>query len=113
MVVGERVKGGAVALVVVVLASLWLASRESTNQILVDAPLGLTALRVALGPVTGWVEAARTGSIRMALWGLLPATVFTVGPLALWVTSRAWLWLVVATAVWVAVGYFYAVAISV
>jgi hypothetical protein len=110
--VGERAKQLAMSAVVVALASVWLASRESTHRILLtDAPLWFTSLRVGGGPLTGWAQAAMSGSILMALWGLVPATFFTVGPLVLWARLRSWFWLAVATLAWIAAGDFYAIAI--
>jgi hypothetical protein len=110
MAASVRVREVSAAVAVSAVVSFWLASRESTSRI-VNQPLGLIVLRVALGPVTGWIEAAQQGSTRTALWGLIPATIFTAGPLCIWVASRARLWLVIGTIVWIAAGYFYAIAI--
>jgi len=107
---GIRSKQFGAATAVIAVATLSIASLESADRILLHAPFGLRALRIALGPVTGWVEAARSGSICAALWSLIPATAFSLGGFALWITTRQWPWLVIAKAVWIAAGFYYAVA---
>ena len=111
MFMGARAKGFAGALIFIALASWWLASRDRSSEILQHHRVGTTALWIALGPLTGWITAIRLGSIIKALWSLVPATLFSVGPLILWIRGRAWPWLVVASVVWLASGYFFAVAI--
>jgi len=110
--IGKRGKSLLVAVMAVIAVSAYLASRESTAQILGGRPSLLTISGViSLGPLAGWILAARDGHAFSALWSLLPATVFSVGPLLLWISTRKTLLLVIASAVWVVAGYFYSVAI--
>lgn len=114
MALGERFKGTLGALVVAYLAGLWLASLESTKRILGgEPPLALTALRVALGPLAGWIEGALAGHLVAGLWVLAPATLFVGWLLGIWFMVRSWLMLAIATFVWISIGYFFAIAIYV
>jgi hypothetical protein len=109
-VMGERTKTFFGALFAVAAASAGLGSCDSTNRILVDPPFLRTMAWIALGPMTGWIGAAHDNHLSSAFWSLVPATLFSLGPLVLWIRSRYLFWLVVATFVWVLAGYFYAVA---
>jgi hypothetical protein len=113
LAIWKRIVGLGCAATVTVVASFLFAPGESTVGIVIDPPLGATALGIALGPVTGWIETVREGSVLMALWTLVPSTAISFGSLFLWIRGRSWLWLAVATATWIASGYFYAVAVRI
>jgi hypothetical protein len=107
---GRRTKSLLAAIAGLLVMSLWLASRPSTADILGHPWHLATAGMIALGPVTGWIVAIVMGQLASALWGLLPATLFSVGPLALWIKNGDVPWLIVATFMWLACGYLFAVA---
>jgi hypothetical protein len=90
-----------------------LASRESTAEILVGSSVLTVTAFISLGPLGGWILAAKAGQAFLALWILLPATIFSVGPLVLWITTRRLFLLVIAVTVWVVSGYFFSVVIQV
>lgn len=94
-------------------AGLLIASSESTKKIIGEAPIALTALRVASGPLVGWVEGVIAGNVLTALWFLLPGTLFIGWLLGIWFMTRSWLALGATTLVWIAMGYFFAIAIYV
>ena len=98
------------AVVVLFAVSAWLASRETTAEILMHPPVIAVTVRIALGPIGGWIQAITDGAVLTALWSLVPATLFSVGPFALWMARRGVCWLTVSMAVWIAAGYLYAVA---
>jgi hypothetical protein len=102
---------GPLILIVVAMisASAYLASRDSTAEILGGGSVLDVTGMIALGPAAGWFLAAKSGHVVSALWSLIPATVFSVGPLLLWFRVRAVFLLVVAAFAWVASGYFYSV----
>lgn len=93
--------------------SIWLASLESTEQILRTGPSATTALRIAFGPLTGLFEAVRAGEILNSLAGFVLATLCSVWPLTLWIRGGGWLWLAIATVTWIGSGYFCAVAAAI
>jgi hypothetical protein len=109
--ISDRGKSLVGTVLAVVSVSAFVASRESTTQILGrQSTLSLTSF-ISLGPLAGWILATRQGAILSALWSLIPATVFSVGPLLFWLSTRRTAWLIIATLMWLAAGYYYSVVI--
>ena len=68
---------------------------------------------MAQGPLTGWIDVAHEGSILMGLTLLIPVTLLSAVPLALWVRKPARRWLVLGTAGWIFAGYLFAIGVFV
>jgi hypothetical protein len=100
-----------VTMVTVVAVSALLASLKSTAEILMNTPILTTMVRIAIGPIIGWILAVERGEVLRALWSLIPMTLFSTGSFILWMVRGKLGWLVLSAALWVASGYLYAVAI--
>lgn len=98
----------------IVLAITLVISLASFGGVMVESPktFAVGFIVVASGPIGGWIIAAQDGSIRDALWSLLPLTTLAFGPLLLAgyrPASRRVCFAVAATA-WVIAGYYYGFA---
>lgn len=77
----DRGKSLLVAVAVIVTVSAFLASRESTAQILGGQSIVTVTAFISLGPAAGWILAPRQEHVLSAVWSLLPAPVSGVyGP---------------------------------
>jgi hypothetical protein len=106
----DKIKATLGAIVAVVALSAFAATREGTARLLGNRASFATVGGIAMGPVIGWILAITGGWVLTGLWSLVPATLFTVGPVALWAKNRGIGWLACAVAAWVASGYLYTVA---
>src|SRR6185295_8851594 len=97
----------------VLVVSLLLAFASFGSQLDSLRTFGLGFAILASGPVGGWVLAALDGELITALWGLLPLTFLTFGPL--WFAIRRPSVRLACFAVtgifWVLAGFLYGVAI--
>jgi hypothetical protein len=67
-------------------------------------------LAIALGPISGWCEAWRTGEIKRAFALLVTMTLVTLVPLAIWIRRGGHSGLLgLATFLWFVSGYYFVV----